>query len=427
MLRYCYTFLFYLIMPLIFIRLFWKNRHNPPSFRQIKERLGIFKKPQKPTALWVHAVSVGEMIAAVPLIQRLQKAYPEKGMVVTTMTITGYERAKALFGDSVFLIYVPYDIPFAVNSFLNRIEPQIGIIMETEIWPNLFYGCHQKQIPLLLANARLSAKSAKGYMRFRGFIGENIRYISIIAAQGQADADRFIALGANPEQVILTGNVKFDQKIPASAYEKAAVFKSLWGQRPVWVAASTHEGEEEFVLEAFERIRTVFPTTLLVLVPRHPERFTKVAALCEQKGYDVVLRSQNQPCPSSVCIFIGDSMGELPAFYAACDIAFVGGSLVPVGGHNLLEPAALCIAAITGPHVFNFTEITALLENAGAIKTIASASELAEGVIHWLSHPDLRTKAGEAGANVVVKNRGSVDKHLALLETLYCSPEPREV
>lgn len=406
-------------MPLVLIRLFWKNRRNPPSMQHIGERFGYFTPPSHPTRIWIHAVSVGEVIAATPLIRRLQKAYPDKGFVVTTMTATGRERAKALLGDSVFHTYIPYDLPGAVTRFLTRLNPQLCIIMETEIWPNLLQGCQDRNIPVLLANARLSAKSAAGYGRFKAFARQTFQKISFVAAQSQADAARFIALGAQPAQVITTGNIKFDQEIPASIHEKAANFKSLLGtDRPIWVAASTHEGEEEQVLAAFTAIKAALPDALLVLVPRHPERFSKVAALCQQKGYEVVLRSQNQPCPANVSVYIGDSMGELPAFYAACDVAFVGGSLVPVGGHNLLEPAALGIPGITGSYIHNFMEITALLEQAQAIKKVANEAELATAVIAWLTNPVLKTKAGEAGYNVVVKNRGAVEKHLQILKTL---------
>ncbi len=370
--------------------------------------------------LWIHAVSVGETQAALPLIKALQQRYPHMTLVVTTTTPTGSARVRAALGDAVFHVYAPYDLPGAVQRFLQRTHPRVAIIMETELWPNLIHGCQQRGIPVIVANARLSERSAAGYQRVAGLTCETLKDITVIAAQAPADAQRFIALGADPARVCVTGNIKFDITPAANLQQHAATLRQTWGaQRPVWIAASTHanthNSEDEQVLTAFAAVRLALPNALLILVPRHPERFAKVTALCRKQGYNIVLRSEHKPCDASTNIYIGDSMGELMLFYAASDVAFVGGSLVAHGGHNVLEPAALGIPVITGPHTFNFADISRMLLEAGAARQVNNANELATAVIAYLQSDILRRATGENAQNLVAKNRGALAKLTALI------------
>ena len=370
--------------------------------------------------LWIHAVSVGETQAALPLIKALQQRYPQMTLVVTTTTPTGSARVRAALGDTVFHVYAPYDLPGAVRRFLQRTRPRVAIIMETELWPNLIHGCQKHGIPVIVANARLSARSAAGYQRVAGLTREALQNITVIAAQAQADAQRFIALGADPARVRITGNIKFDITLAADLQQRAAALRHTWGaQRPVWIAASTHanstSSEDEQVLTAFAAVRLVLPDSLLILVPRHPERFAKVTALCRKSGYNVWLRSEQKPYDASPDIFIGDSMGELMLFYAASDVAFVGGSLVAHGGHNLLEPAALGIPVITGPHTFNFADISRMLLQADAARQVGTAAELAAVVITFLQNDALRRATGEKGRRLIEQNRGALEKLMTVI------------
>ncbi len=417
--RNLYTFLGYLILPLALLRLIWKGSKTRAYFKRWNERFGYAPVLAGKGVIWIHAVSVGETVATVPMVKRLQALYPNRPILMTNITPTGSERAKSLFGDTIYNCYLPYDLPVLIKRFLDRVQPSIAIIMETELWPNTLHYLNEYAIPSLLANARLSPRSAQGYGRVKKLTKQMLNDLSIIAAQSQQDSERFLQLGAPVDRTKVIGNIKFDVNMPASVQEKSAYFTQLWGQdRSVWIAASTHEGEDEIILQVAKRIRAAVSNALLVLVPRHPERFAKVAALCEKQGFKTVLRSKEQACNATTDVFIGDSMGELGAFYAASDVAFVGGSLVPIGGHNLLEPAALGIPAITGPHVFNFTEITRLLDEAKAIQCINNADELVDAVLLWFNDPQARNNAGEQGRQVVQANRGAVDAHIGLIEEL---------
>jgi 3-deoxy-D-manno-octulosonic-acid transferase len=355
--------------------------------------------------------------AAEPLVRALLEKYQAYSLLVTTVTPTGSARVAALFGDEVAHVYAPYDLPGAVKRFFLRVRPQLAIVMETEIWPNLFHTCRDQQVPLLLVNARLSAKSMAGYLRVQRLVARTLGNITWIAAQGEADAQRFECLGSQQDRISVSGNLKFEQRIPPSLLERAEVLRREWGTgRPVWVAASTHEGEDELLLDIFTRLRERFADCLLVLVPRHPERFESVAELCRQRGLNIVLRSEMRPCDADTRVFIGDSMGELPLFFAAADVAFVGGSLVPHGGHNLLEPASLGIPVVTGPHVFNFTEICELLLQAGACEKVGNTEELAVTLGRWLGDANERHRVGEQGRAVVEKNRGALETVLAMVD-----------
>ncbi len=415
--RLLYSLILYLLTPLVLLRLVWRGLRAPEYLKRWPERFGFFSASQLNETIWIHAVSVGEFQAALPLIKALQTRYPDVKMVVTTTTPTGSARVQAALGDTVFHVYAPYDLPGAVRRFLRRIRPRVAIIMETELWPNLFHGCHARNIPLILANARLSERSAAGYQRIAGLTRQTLGNLTAVAAQTQDDARRLISLGADAARVHVTGNIKFDINIPASLHEQAVALRQEWGaERPVWIAASTHEGEDEQVLEAFAAVRQAVPDALLVLVPRHPERFARVAALCRKQGYEVVLRSEQRQCSATTAVFVGDSMGELMLFYAASDVAFTGGSLVATGGHNMLEPAALGIPVITGPHTFNFAEISRMLLNAGAARQVDGATQLAEVVTAYLKDNDLRHAAGEKGKHLVEQNRGALMKLVDIIQ-----------
>lgn len=421
--RRAYTLLLYLLVPLIVLRLAWRGLREPAYWRRWPERFGFIAKGTEPReaqriTVWIHAVSVGEVQAAIPLVRALLARFPQLDMVVTTMTVTGAQRVQASLAGHVRHYYIPYDLPGAVQRFLTRIRPQLSIIMETEWWPNLFHYCHALDIPIVLANARLSERSARGYRRLRRLTAATLAKVNVVAAQTHYDAQRLIALGADRQHVHITGSIKFDIKLPASLREEAAVLRRSWGvERAVWIAASTHEGEERQVLDAFALVKQSVPQCLLVLVPRHPERFAKVAALCHKRGLATVLRSEQLPCGPQTDVFIGDSMGELSLFYAAADVAFVGGSLVPSGGHNILEPAALGLVVITGSFMYNFEEITRMLCEEGAAYQVRTTQELSEVVTTYLQDANLRYTQGEKGRNLVERNRGALD---ALLEIIAC-------
>jgi 3-deoxy-D-manno-octulosonic-acid transferase len=414
----------YLLAPVVLLRLAWRGLRAPDYLRRWPERFSFIEPPVGEHVIWVHAVSVGEVQAAEPLIRAMMEQRPEFSILVTTVTPTGSTRVMEIFGHDVAHVYAPYDLPDAVARFFERVRPKLAIVMETELWPNLFQACRNRQVPLLLVNARLSEKSSRGYRHFRGLVEQTLAAVTQIAAQGEQDAERFVALGADPGCISVTGNLKFEQRISPSLLERAEVMRREWGaDRPVWIAASTHEGEEDLVLDAFRQVRKAFPECLLVIVPRHPERFAEVIELCRQRGLGMCLRSERQPCTMDTQVFIGDSMGELLLFYAASDVAFVGGSLVHHGGHNMLEPAALGIPVVTGAHVFNFTDICNLLVKAGACETVDSVTGLERTVRDWLKDPNARHQAGESGRRVVEKNRGALSAVLAMVSSQLQSAE----
>ncbi len=416
MTRRLYTILLYLLTPLIFLRLLWRSRRQPAYRRRLRERLGwVPAAPAQREVIWVHSVSVGETIAAVPMIRRLQVRYPDALVAVTTMTPTGSERVSALLGDSVLHCYAPYDLPDAIARFLARVRPRMLVIMETELWPNLIHQCRRRGVPVILANARLSARSAAGYRRLHRLARRMMEDLSLVAAQSFADGERFMTLGLSPRRLEVSGNIKFDLELGDRQRELAAALGREWRgstRRPVWLVASTHSGEEEQVLAAFARVREAFPETLLVLVPRHPERFAAVAQLCRDAGFEPTLRSAGDSPGPDTAVLLGDTMGELPVFFGACDLAFVGGSLVPVGGHNLLEPAAWGVPVLSGPHLFNFTEVSRLLEDAGALELCDNSDELAAEVTRLLGDVERRHRLGEAARGVVESNRGAMERLL---------------
>lgn len=415
-----YSLLLYLALPFLLLRLAWRGHRSPAYRERWTERLGRYGRRNLRSGIWIHAVSVGEVQAAQPLIKHFLNRHPDTGVLVTTTTPTGSAHLRSLFADAVGHVYTPFDLMPVMDRFLDAVRPELVVIMETEIWPNMLRACESRRIPVILANARLSAKSAQGYARLGGLSREALRRFTAIGAQGQEDASRFVALGAPPERVQVTGNIKFDVRQPGSLLDHAEVLRRLWGiHRPVWVAASTHEDEEEQVLTAHQEILNRLPLALLVLVPRHPERFDRVAALVKRQGFRLTRRSINETCNEQISVYLGDTMGELPAFLAAGDAAFIGGSLVPTGGHNLLEASAAGIPVAVGPHVFNFARITELMVREGAAVQVADAHGLAECLQLWLSDATERARVGEQGRRVVRENQGALQKLVDLLEKAY--------
>lgn len=413
MLRTLYSLLIYLLTPLIFLRLLWRSFKSPEYRQRWQERLGFVNIP--PGCIWIHTVSVGEFQAAIPLIQQLKQRFPHIPLLITTMTVTGSQRVRATLGNTVQHCYLPYDLPSATARFLQQAQPKLLILMETELWLNLLHHCQQRHIPVILANARLSERSARGYQRIAPIFREITSKINCIAAQTTSDAHRFINLGVDAAKIQVLGNIKFDARLPPDLTEQTQQLRQFLGTRKIWIAASTHEGEEVQILAAFAKIYAQRPETLLILVPRHPERFDKVAILCEKSNYSISRRSKNQPCTAHTQIYLGDTMGELILLYSISHVAFIGGSLVAVGGHNMLEAAAVGIPSIFGQHIFNFTEIAQNLLAIGAAKQVTDADELATVVLDYLQHPEHSQHAGQRGLNFIQQNQGAVAK---LLETV---------
>jgi len=414
--RTLYTALFYLGLPLVAIRLWLRARKAPAYAKRIGERFSYGMPKLQPGGIWVHAVSVGESIAAAPMIRALLQRYPTLPITVTCMTPTGSERIQALFANEPRIqhCYLPYDLPCAAARFLDRAQPKLAVIMETELWPNHIHQCAKRGIPVALANGRLSQRSAKGYGRFGKLTAPMLAEMSLFAVQTEAEAQRFRNLGARAETVEVTGSIKFDLTIDPQLLQRAAELRGQWQalERPVWIAASTHEGEDEVVLDAHRRLLTNHPDALLILVPRHPERFNSVFELCQREGFATVRRSTGSNVDAQTSVLLGDTMGELLFLYALADSAFVGGSLVPNGGHNLLEPAALAKPVISGPHLFNFLDIAAQLREAGALAEVDDAEGLAVEVQRLFELPRDAQRMAEAGLAVMRRNQGALQRLL---------------
>ncbi|MBX9406729.1 lipid IV(A) 3-deoxy-D-manno-octulosonic acid transferase [Pseudomonas baetica] len=414
--RTLYTALFYLGLPLVAIRLWLRARKAPAYAKRIGERFSYGMPALQPGGIWVHAVSVGESIAAAPMIRALLQRYPQLPMTVTCMTPTGSERIQALFANEPRIqhCYLPYDLPCAAARFLERAQPKLAVIMETELWPNHIHQCAKRGIPVALANGRLSERSARGYGRFSKLTAPMLAEMSFFAVQTEAEAQRFRDLGARPETVEVTGSIKFDLTIDPQLLQRAAELRGQWQalERPVWIAASTHEGEDEVVLNAHRQLLASYPNALLILVPRHPERFNSVLELCQREGFATVRRSTDANVAAETSVLLGDTMGELLFLYALADSAFVGGSLVPNGGHNLLEPAALAKPVISGPHLFNFLDIAAQMREAGALVEVDDAEGLAVEVRRLFELPRDAQRMAEAGLNVMRRNQGALQRLL---------------
>ena len=413
--RFLYSVVLILLLPLVLIRLIVRGRRNRGYWQRWSERFG-FVAAQRAPVIWIHAVSVGEVRAAAPLVRALRTRHTDR-ILITTMTPTGSLTVRQLFGSDVAHCYVPYDLPDAVRRFLGRMQPRLALIMETELWPNLFHACRARGIPVVVANARLSEKSARGYARFARLTRDTLTCVSAIGAQAESDAERLRVLGA--PAVTVTGSIKFELAIPADFTERGRALRRALGTRPVWVAASTREGEEDIVLDAFRRLRERQPALLLVLVPRHPERFDAVARLCISHGFNIERRSaRHESVAAQTDILLGDTLGELLLFYAAADVAFIGGSLKPLGGQNLLESLAVGTPVVFGPHMFNFSDISRMSLECGAARSVIDAASLADAVARWLVNDAERRDAGDAGRRMVEENRGALDKTLALLDSV---------
>ncbi|WP_331693704.1 lipid IV(A) 3-deoxy-D-manno-octulosonic acid transferase [Pseudomonas sp. ZY71] len=414
--RTLYTALFYLGLPLVAIRLWLRARKAPAYARRIGERFSYGMPTLQPGGIWVHAVSVGESIAAAPMIRALLQRYPTLPITVTCMTPTGSERIQALFANEPRIqhCYLPYDLPCAAARFLDRAQPKLAVIMETELWPNHIHQCAKRGIPVALANGRLSERSARGYGRFSKLTAPMLAEMSLFAVQTEAEAQRFRNLGARAERVEVTGSIKFDLTIDPQLLQRAAELRGQWQalERPVWIAASTHEGEDEVVLDAHRRLLANHPDALLILVPRHPERFNSVFELCQREGFATVRRSTGANVDAQTSVLLGDTMGELLFLYALADSAFVGGSLVANGGHNLLEPAALAKPVISGPHLFNFLDIAAQLREAGALAEVDDAEGLAVEVQRLFELPRDAQRMADAGLAVMRRNQGALQRLL---------------
>jgi 3-deoxy-D-manno-octulosonic-acid transferase len=407
--RLAYSALLYLLTPFFVLKLLLRGRKAPAYLSRWGERFGFYNKGQTQDVIWFHTVSVGEAEAAFPLITKVADEYPDAPILVTTTTPTGSARVKAFLGHRVEHVYLPYDLPCAMRRFYRCFKPTIVIILETEIWPNMLFQAKRRNVPTLMVNARLSVKSTKGYARLGSFMTQTLANLTHVCAQTKTAADRFVALGLAKDKVSVPGNIKFDIDMPASLKEQAEVIRRDWfQQRPSWIAASTHDGEDEQVLSAFSLIKKQIPNALLVLVPRHPERFDEVAKRCELEGFSVTRRSHNTSGAVTSDVFLLDTIGELKLYYATVDVAYVGGSLVPTGGHNMLEPASLAVPIIFGPHVFNFVEISECLLTCKAAIQVDNEAGLANAVTTLLQDTEKRLAMGEEGKLFVQQNQGAV-------------------
>jgi len=414
--RIFYSALWYLLLPFLFLRLWLRGRQAPAYRQRWKERMAWGYRPGTlKNSLWVHAVSVGETLAAVPMIERLLADYPDTPLLVTTTTPTGSERVKALFGDRVTHVYCPWELPTALNRFLRAFDPKTVIVLETELWPNLCAAVKRHGAKLMLMNGRLSEKSYRGYRKFPRLVRPMMARFDALAVQTPVEAKRYVALGAWPERVHAIGSVKFDMSLDDAVRQAAGDLRAAIGERPVWIAASTHPGEDEPVLAAHKALLETAPQTLLMLVPRHPERFDSVAQLVRQQGLGLARRSKQDTIAADTQVYLADTMGELLMLFGVAAVAFVGGSLVPVGGHNLLEPAGWGKPVLTGPHLHNFTAISNLLDDAGALTLVDNADALAIALQALFRYPDQRQRQGQAAAAVVEANRGALEKGLKLI------------
>ena len=397
----------------------WRALRDPAYRGRLDQRLGFVPTLPAPGCLWVHAVSVGEVQAASSLITALRARHADLPVLLSTVTVTGAHRARVLMGDDVRHCYLPFDTPWAMRRFLDRAQPRLAVILETEIWPALYRELGRRGIPIVMASARLSQRSVDRFRRVGSLIRDVVAHGVVIGAQTAIDAERFRAIGAQPDRVRVTGNIKLDLQIPQSSIDAGRAFRRQYAPtRPVWIAGSTHEGEEEAALAAHAAACTRHPDSLLLLVPRHPRRFEAVRTALRKRGVRFTQRSSGGEPGERDGVFLVDTLGELQAFYAAADVAFVGGTLVPVGGHNLLEPAVLGLPVMAGPHTYNSPEITGLLAASGALTIVRDAAELARELTTYLDDPPRAAAAGGRGRDAVAASRGAVDRLIAMIEPM---------
>ena len=399
----------------------WKKSLKQPNYRKrLSERYGIYPHFTKPTpnGVIVHAASVGEVIAATPLIKAIQVRYPKLPITITTVTPTGSARVKDAFGESVSHFYLPYDLPDAINRFIDFVQPKLMIVIETELWPNLIARFHQRNIPFIVANARLSPRSAKRYGWIKRALKGTWQRNNMILAKDKVSEQRYLDLGYPHEKLVNTGNLKFDLEITEHIRKK--VFETVEAlnisKRLVWIAGSTHEGEEKMILNAHQELIKKYPDLLLILVPRHPERFNQVEELIQKSGLSYRKRSQFEPLEQTTQVLLGDTMGEMMVLYGLAEIAFVGGSLVKHGGHNPLEPIAFELPVISGVNTYNFPEIFAKLRSVHGVVEVESSEEaLAQTVAFLLENTSARERIARYGFEVLKENQGALARHLHLL------------
>ncbi|WP_026971212.1 lipid IV(A) 3-deoxy-D-manno-octulosonic acid transferase [Aliagarivorans marinus] len=414
--RILYNLVNFLALPFFLYQLYWPRNNKPGFGGRWPEHFGI-SKAVKQVDIWLHAVSVGEVIAVTPLVKQLKQQHPELNILLTTTTATGYQQAEQRLSEEVTHRYAPLDLWPCISLFLLKHQPKQLWIMETELWPNWLGRCASKAIPVKLINARMSERSARRYLKLRSATRPLFSKLDLVLAQHQDDAERFRQLGVEPARLQVTGSVKYDLPDQSQLMEPAKQFRAAFEGRPCWIAASTHKGEDEQVLAMHRQLVADYPELLLILVPRHPERFNSVAELIEQQGWQTARRSHQQIIDEKVQVYLADTMGELMLMYAAADIAFIGGSLVPVGGHNYLEAAAMDLPMVAGSHDFNFSDISQQLQACGALYLSADIDALAKQLARWLDDPQLRKQQGEQGAEIVELNRGALARSLqSLLE-----------
>ena len=417
--RFFYTLALLLLAPVAFPWFVWRSLRQTGQLDRLGERLGSSPFMPPGTAIWVHGASVGEIRAAAPLVQALHRGYPERPILVTTFTATGRRHARQLFGDKVMVSLLPYDLPFFVSRWLNCTKPAVALVMETEIWPNLYAACAKRGIPLLLVSARMSERAFGRYSdwKLRGLTRDALRRTAAIAAQTPADRERFRGLGADESRLTVMGNIKFDISVTEETLAAGrALREKLFGSSKVLIAASTREGEEPLLLEAFRRLLQGQPNSVLVLAPRHPDRANAVAALISTAGFDFRRRSAGDAPVKAGEILLVDVLGQLMKFFAASDVAFVGGTLVPVGGHNLLEPAALSLPVLVGPYLDNVQDVAEMMHDAGALTVVQDTQALATAAAWLLGNPATRRSIGEVARAKVEENRGALDRALALVK-----------
>lgn len=415
--RLLYALTLLLLLPFALGWLMWRSLRQTGHADKLGERLGSSPQLSGNPLIWVHGASVGEIRAAAPLVKALHQRYPQHALLITSFSATGRDQAQALFGGHALIALLPYDLPFCVNRWFKCVRPTLGIIMETEIWPNLFAACARRGVPLLMVSARLSPRALDRYRRFRGLMRHATRQVAMIATQTEGDAEGFRQLGAAPERLCVGGNLKFDLQFPDTLMgEGQALRAGLFPAATVIVAGSTREQEEALVLQAYQVLLAKQPDCTLVLAPRHPERGAAVAELVKAAGLIVRRRSAGVVPLKAGQVLVLDTLGELPRFYAAADVAYVGGSLVPVGGHNLLEPAALGVPVLSGPHLDNVTDIAELLRAAGGLTVVPDAPALGQAFLWLAANPVTRKHIGQAAQQSVIANRGTLARTMKLVE-----------
>lgn len=419
--RLLYTLIYYLAIPFVLLRQLWRARHDRRHIERLGERFGFISPiTGQRKRVWIHTVSVGEFLGALPLLQQLLLR-PDIELIVTSTTITGSERVQQTLGSRVHHFYMPYDLPGALRRFIRIAEPDVLVIMETELWPNTIAACNATGVRTLLINARLSERSARGYARLPRLTAAMLSRLTAAAIQSEADAERFIKLGLAREKITCTGNIKFDISVDDAQRASAAALKTQWsveGPRLVWLVASTHQGEDDIILQALTVLRERgfdAEQLLLVLVPRHPERFDSVAGQVGQAGFSLVRRSARIEPGPHVDVVVGDTMGELNVMYGASDMVFMGGTLVDVGGHNFIEPAIWAKPLVSGPVLYNFAEVSRLMQEAGALELADTAEAIADAVQALVQDSALRKVRGEAACQVANNNRGALDTTLKLV------------